>query len=141
MNHVEGRSGSNVGYHSWYASNRQLPIHHRLRTKGPIPRFAGVLVPLIGGKRTLEGSISHLTCSPFGTSGNCITGIRKRAYNSENEELALEVRVKFAMIPRVQGENCARLTCPKPSCSTSVARSPSSFAADCAPTKGVIGSA
>ena len=67
--------------------------------------------------------------------------VRRYAYNYENEKLTLEVRTKFATIPRVQEENSAILVCPKPSCSTSVARSPSRFAAACALTKGVIGSA
>ena len=78
-----------------YMSNHRPPIHHRLRTKGPIPRFAGVLAP-IGGNRTFDGSTSHLMCSPLGTSGNC-TRIRKRAYNCENE-LTLEVVTKSATI-------------------------------------------
>ena len=121
-----------------YVSNHRPPIHHRLRTKGPIPRFAGVLAP-IGGNRTLDRSTSHLMCSPLGTSGNC-TRIRKCAYNCENE-LTLEVMTKLATIPWVQEENWAMLQCPTLSCSSSAAWLPSSFAAACAFTKGVLGSA
>ena len=120
-------------------SNHLLPIHHNLRTKEPMPRFAGALVS-IGGKRTLVGSTSHLICSPLGTSGNCVTRIRKHPCNCENGELTSEFITKLATIPRVQEENWAVLTCPTPSCSTSVEWLPSSFAAACALTKGVRGS-
>jgi len=105
-----------------------------------MPRFAGVLAS-IGGNRTFVGSTSHLICSPLGTSGNCLTRIRKHPRNCENGELTSEFITKLAAIPIVQEEGWAKLTCPTPSCSTSVARSPSIFAATCALAKAVTGSA
>ena len=82
-----GGAEANVRHPTWH----NLPIHHRLRTKGPISRFEAVLVS-IGGKRTLEGSTLHLMCSPFGTSGSCIKRVGKRFCDHKGEELTLEAR-------------------------------------------------